>query len=201
MERSEEAPRSWRPEPESSSASGGHLTPSLQTDEGRLEALATPLTASDAFPARGSEERTQVVPSAADRRDWPPGTGERTVVRRRTGPRRVRRTIRNVDPVSVLKLSLFFYAIFLVLWLLFVAMLYAIVDAAGLFDAIESFGEGFALGWDVDITLFDVERWAFLIGLVLAVIGALVNALLSLLYNIGSDLVGGVEMTFVEREI
>jgi hypothetical protein len=46
-----------------------------------------------------------------------------------------------------------------------------------------------------------MERWAFIMGLTLAVVGSLINALLAFLYNIGSDLVGGVEITFVERDV
>jgi hypothetical protein len=33
------------------------------------------------------------------------------------------------------------------------------------------------------------------------VVGSIVNVFLAFLYNVGSDLVGGVEMTFVERDL
>jgi hypothetical protein len=107
-----------------------------------------------------------------------------------------------VDPLSVLKLSLFYYACFLVVWLGFVAVVFWVVQSMGLFDVIESVSKGFALEWGkIDISLWLVERWAFLIGLVLVVIGSVINAILAFLYNVGSDLVGGVEVTFVERDV
>jgi hypothetical protein len=114
----------------------------------------------------------------------------------------VKRTIRLVDPLSVLKLSLFFYAVFLGVWMLFVAILYWILQGAGLFDTIEKLGgpNGFALWDSFGVSLFFIERWAFLIGLSLVVLGALVNVFLSVLYNVAADTIGGVEMTFVDRE-
>jgi hypothetical protein len=112
----------------------------------------------------------------------------------------VRRTIRHVDPFSVLKLSGFFYAIFLLVWLAIVAILYSLVDSMGVFDAAEDLGRGLVLWEEVNITLGLVEKWALLIGLVVGVIGTLVNTLLAILYNVGADLLGGLELTFVERD-
>lgn len=100
----------------------------------------------------------------------------------------------------MLKLSLFFYACFLVLWLVFVAIAYFIVEAMGVFETIEEIGRNFVLWENVNISLFLVEKWAFLIGLTMAVIGALVNAFLAFLYNVGADFVGGLELTFSERD-
>ena len=103
--------------------------------------------------------------------------------------------------MSILKLSLFFYACFLVIWLIIVAIIYSILNSMGLFDTIEELADAFALNWDSNITLFMVERWAFLIGLTMVVIGAIVNVFIAFLYNVAADMVGGVEMTFAEREL
>lgn len=108
--------------------------------------------------------------------------------------------MRHVDPFSVLKLSGFFYAIFVLVWLLIVAVLYSLVESMGLFDAAEDLGKGLVLWEEVNITLGLVEKWALLIGIVVAVIGTLVNTLLAVLYNVGSDLLGGLELTFVEKD-
>ena len=120
--------------------------------------------------------------------------------RQRVPVRRVKRTLRHIDPLSVFKLSLFFYAIGVVVWLIFVAILYSVVNSTGIFDAIESFSRGLALGWRVEIDLWFVEKWALLIGVIMWLIGALTNLLISFLYNVGADTIGGVEMTFVERD-
>ena len=108
--------------------------------------------------------------------------------------------MRHIDPVSVFKLSLFFYAIGLVVWLIFVAVLYSAVNSTGIFDAIEAFSRGLALGWRVEIDLWFVEKWALLIGVILWLVGSLTNLVISFLYNVGADAIGGVEMTFVERD-
>lgn len=103
--------------------------------------------------------------------------------------------------MSILKLSLFLYTCFLILWLIIVAIIYSILNSMGLFDTVEELLDAFAVKWDSTITLFLVERWAFLIGLTLVVIGALVNVFIAFLYNVAADTVGGVEMTFAEREV
>jgi hypothetical protein len=178
--RGEDKDESWRVEPEPSSASGGHLPPDVRTE---------------VIP-RGTPELPE-EPS----RPQPQPAGPRRV-RRRVPVRRVRRTIRKIDPWSVLKLSLFFYACFLLVWLVVVAVAYSLLDGAGLFDRIEEIREGFALGeGQFEITLWTVQRWAFVIGLVVALAATLFNVVLTFLYNIASDLIGGLEITFAEREL
>jgi hypothetical protein len=118
--------------------------------------------------------------------------------------RRVKRTLHHVDPLSILKISMFFYACGLVVWLVFVALLYSLLDSMGLFREIENIlgPDGFvATQTQVEITLFTIERWAFLLGLTFLVIGSLANVFIAFLYNVAADKVGGVEMTFVERDL
>jgi hypothetical protein len=126
-----------------------------------------------------------------------PASGGRRPVRRRP-IRRVRRTIRHIDPVSVFKLSLFYYGCFLVVWLIFVAVLYSVASALGLFDLIEEVGSVFVVRWEIN--LFDVEKWALLVGLVGWIFMSILNLVLAFIYNIAADFVGGVEVTFVERD-
>lgn len=142
-----------------------------------------------------ASSRTEVVPRA--RPEAPTGRAKR-----RVGVRRMKRTLRHVDPISILKLSLFFYACFLVIWLIFVAILYSILDSMGLFNELETIlgPDGFVLT-DFEISLSTVERWAFLIGATFVVVGSIVNVFIAFLYNVAADLVGGVEMTFVERDL
>ena len=189
MSSREDRPGGFRPEAEPSGASGGHLTP----DTGSVyDPLTAPLPSEIEAERPGSAPRsTDVIPQSPRGR----------VVRRRGPVRRVRRTLRHIDPLSVLKLSFFYYGIGLIVWLVFVAIVFSILNSMGLFNSIEEVSEGFALGWQVNITLFFVEKWAFLIGLTLVVIGAIVNLLLAFLYNVGADLVGGIEMTFAERDV
>ena len=142
-----------------------------------------------------ASSQTEVVPRP--RPEAPTGRSKR-----RVAVRRQKRTLRHVDPISILKLSLFFYAVFLVIWLIFVAVVYSILDSMGLFNELETIlgPDGFVLT-DFELSLSVVERWAFLIGATFVVVGSIVNVFIAFLYNVASDLVGGVEMTFVERDL
>lgn len=185
-------------------------------DESTFEIPGAAEASRDLGPARpaGPPSRPETRTGSL-RHDVPPGAvrqGSPTVARppdvedarpaprRRPGLRRVKRTLRHVDPISIFKLSLFFSVCLLVVWLLFVAGVYWIADSRGFFDGIEDLSEGLALGWQQDITLFYVERWAFLIGFTVAVVSSLVTLFLAFLYNVAADFLGGAEMTFVERD-
>ena len=151
-----------------------------------------------------SRSRTDMFPPSEqalrDERAQRPPPSTRTR-RRRVPVRRVKRQLKHIDPLTVLKLSGFYWAVFLVVWLILVAILYSIIESAGFFDTLEDVNNGFALGWGkLDITLGMVEKWAFLIGITFALITTLVNVFLAFLYNVAADLIGGLELTFVERD-
>ncbi len=177
----------WRNESEVASASGGHLSPDTA---GSVLGRSSEPTSDPTVPMPSSAARESALTT--------PGTTQRPR-RRRVAIRRVKRTLRHVDPLSVLKISLLFYACLLVLWLAFVAILYVLAGAAGVFEVIESIGRGFALG-NVEISLLFLERWAFLLGLTFGIIASLANLFFAFLYNVVADFVGGIEMTFVERD-
>ena len=142
-------------------------------------------------------ERTDVVP----RRDWKAREERRPTrpARPRPGTRRVRRTIKHIDPISVLKISAFFYAIFFIVWLILAAILYWFLQSLGLVDAVAETSDVFA-SERIEITLGYVERWAFVTGLILVVVGCFVNTAVAFLYNVASDLFGGIQVTFAERD-
>ena len=170
-------------EPEVSAASGGHLAPDTSPNP-----IVDP-------------GRTEVVPVWSPTPDEPSRPSSQRRPRRRGALRRVKRTLRHVDPVSVFKLSLVYYGCFLVVWLIFVAILYAIVSSMGVFETVESLAKAFAVQWRGGITFLGVEKWALLFGILFWVGGSVLNLLLAFLYNVAADVVGGVEMTFVERDL
>lgn len=216
MSPKEKRPRSWPAEPEATSASGGHLSPGIDATGPLFDPLFDPLPPDPEPPARGpratqfdsgtATEAPIVRPESADV-GTPPAVERqrRRRTRRKTtrhAVRRVKRTVKRIDPFSVLKLSLFYYTCFLIVWAGMVAVIYWIIQSMGLFDAIESVSEGLVLDWgEIDISLWMVERWALLIGGGLVIVGSIINAFLAVLYNLASDLVGGLEMTFVERDL
>jgi Transmembrane domain of unknown function (DUF3566) len=198
----EEKPSSWRSDPDATPASGGHIAPDITATGSPYDPLDAPLPSElERMERQRAEraERTEVIPHAQ-----PVGAPPVAPVRRgRPVARRVKRTLRHVDPLSVLKISLFFYACALVVWMIFVAILFSIVNGMGLFDSIEEFGREMAIqGWkNLNIDLFYVEKWAFLVGFTFFVVGSILNTFLAFLYNVGADLIGGVDMTFVERDL
>jgi len=152
-------------------------------------------------PARGV--RTDVIPRGVPVVE-PDPEHERHRRRFRPATRRVKRVLKHIDPISVLKLSLIYYACFLVLWLLFVAVVYQILEGAGLFDTVAGMARGFAFMQEEEglpISLWLVEKWALLLGLALGVFASLVNLFLAFLYNLASDLVGGLKLSFIERDL
>ncbi|MDQ3955050.1 MAG: DUF3566 domain-containing protein [Actinomycetota bacterium] len=147
-------------------------------------------------PLSDSEEEMVFAPPPRRPR---PAPGPR---RRRAKPvRRVKRTLRHVDPFSVLKVSLLFYGVFLIIWLVVVAILYWIVDAAGLFDLIDNVRAAAAFEGKFEVTLTLVEKWAFFLGVIVAIVASLFNLFLAFLYNVVADIVGGIDVTFVERDL
>ena len=132
--------------------------------------------------------------------------------------RRVRRVIRRVDPWTVLRFSVFFYlSIFLVMLVAGFA-LWQVGSATGVRDNAEGFvGElvgagpvtdpagGAASNADSKDNNFRFEggrilQASALGGLVLVVLGTGANVLLVVLYNLISDVAGGVEITVLEED-
>ncbi|MGQ0520457.1 MAG: DUF3566 domain-containing protein [Actinomycetota bacterium] len=117
-----------------------------------------------------------------------------------TQGRRVRRVIRRVDPWSVLRFSLVFYACMLVVGMVAGFVLWAAASTTGLIDNIERFFEElFALeSFTVNGGL--IFRSTLIGGLVLVLLGTGANVLMAVLYNLTSDVVGGVEVTVLEEQ-
>jgi hypothetical protein len=124
--------------------------------------------------------------------------------------RRVRVQIRRVSPWSVLKFSLIFYFCLLLVGLAGFAILFSILDSIGVLDPIEGLAADLAFGTQVpgpepgarvefEIDFGYVMRTLFLIGLISTAFWAAFTVFLTFLYNLIADLVGGIEVTLIER--
>ncbi len=114
--------------------------------------------------------------------------------------RRVRRIIRHIEPWSVLKISLFFYACLWVILLVAGFMIWGVADSSGTIDRLESLIiELFSLD-EFTIDAGQVFRGYALAGLALAIAGTTFNVLMCLLFNLISDLTGGLRITMIEEE-
>jgi len=114
--------------------------------------------------------------------------------------RRVRRIIRHIEPWSVLKISLLFYACLWVIFLVAGFMMWGVAESSGTVGKVESLiQELFAL----DTFTFDaaqIFRGYALGGLALSIAGTTFNVLMCLLFNLISDLTGGLRITMIEEE-
>lgn len=114
--------------------------------------------------------------------------------------RRVRRTIKRVDPWSVLKFSLLFYGSLVLVVLFACAMLFMAASSAGIVVKAEDFIQG--VGWpEFRIRPTQVFRALILVGIANAVVWSAVNVFVAFLYNLVSDVVGGIEVTMTEQEL
>ena len=194
-ERASVSPPAGPPEPPARRPAGAATGVSDRTATERAEPAAGP----------PGPERTDVVPRpktpVLDGGNGAPSPTRRRARRNKPVPRRVKRTLRRLDLVSVLKISLFYSVTLFLLWLGFVAVVFSVLEAFGVFTEIERFLSHPAFyGYPIEVTLGAVERWAALVGAVFVLLGTIASLFLAWLYNVGSSLLGGLELTFIERD-
>jgi hypothetical protein len=136
---------------------------------------------------------------AADRA-LTPGHADRQRRSARLEARKVRRLIRHVDPWSALKASLLF---FLSLWLVVMiaaVIVWTVARGSGTVDKVQSFVES-NLGisdWKLDGNF--LFRQFGLVGLIITFALTLATTISAMVFNLISDIIGGVWITVVEEE-
>ncbi len=121
---------------------------------------------------------------------------------RRPAPRRVRVSIRRISPLSVLKVSLVLYFCLLLVMMVGLGILYGVLSTSGILDSLGELLTGVGFGDAQGNFEFDpgyLFRTMFLVGLISTALWAAFTVFLAFLYNIVADLLGGVEVTLVER--
>ncbi len=119
-----------------------------------------------------------------------------------------------MGPLSVLKFSLIFYfCVFLVIYLA-LAIIWAILSASGVIYSLEQLlgtifpsGKGLSPTQQVStgrpqpiaIDTGQVFTWLFFAGCVGVAVWSLINVFVAVMYNLISDIVGGVEVTLADR--
>ncbi len=119
---------------------------------------------------------------------------------RRPRVRRVTRVLRHIDPWSTFKVALLFSAVAYLMSLTAGALLWRVADSTGTLDNVERWFTQF--GWETfELKGGEIFHNAWIIGLfgAVALTGGLV--LLATLFNLVSDIVGGVRMTVLEEEV
>tara|TARA_B100002051_G_scaffold101586_1_gene97109 strand:+ start:907 stop:1548 length:642 start_codon:yes stop_codon:yes gene_type:complete len=114
--------------------------------------------------------------------------------------RRVRRIVRHIEVWSVLKISILFFACLWAVFLIAGFIIWGVAESSGTVGKLESLiTELFAL----DTFNFDgrqIFKGYALAGLILAIAGSTLNVLMVLLFNLISDLTGGLRVTMIEEE-
>jgi hypothetical protein len=119
--------------------------------------------------------------------------------RQRFEARRVRRIIRHVDPWSVLKLSLVFFVCVWIMFMVAVVIIWSIAQSSGTVEKVESFVSDLGVtGWKLNGTF--IFRQYGLFGLVMVFACTTATVVSTIIFNLISDLVGGVWISVIEEE-
>jgi hypothetical protein len=147
---------------------------------------------------------TAVTPGAVGSAQRTTVTVGNTVPVRKRG-RRARLTLKRIDPWSTLKFSIAYGLVGMVVLVVAVVLLYGVIDAMGVVGSLRKFLDdvsdsqsGSGLGdW---LSFGRVMLVAVVVGLVNVVLFAAFATLTAFIYNVCTDITGGVVVTLSERE-
>lgn len=116
--------------------------------------------------------------------------------------RRVRRIVRHIEPWSVLKISVIFYICLWMIFLLAGVLLWSFAESSGTLESVEELIESlFSLEEENEFFSGGTIFRNYAIGTaILSIAGVAFNVLLCVLYNLISDLTGGMRITVIEEE-
>lgn len=119
---------------------------------------------------------------------------------RASGARRAHLRVSRVNPWSVTKFGFVVALVCFIVLFVAVAVLYGILSLLGVFDAVNS-----AVSMIVDgnvewFTAPKVLGYSAFLGAINVILVTLLAAVGTFIYNLGADLVGGIEVTLTERE-
>jgi hypothetical protein len=152
-----------------------------------------PAPVAPAPPATSWSDHVTAVPAAAR------GGGLRAPGRK-PRVRRVTRVLRHIDPWSTFKVALLFSLVTYLVALTSGVLLWRVADSTGTLDNVERWFTQF--GWETfELKGGEIFHNAWIIGLfgAVAMTGGLV--LMATLFNLVSDIIGGVRLTVLEEEV
>lgn len=124
--------------------------------------------------------------------------------RRSRGPVRASMQIRRIDPWSMLKVSLLLSVALFFVWMITVAFLYLVLGGMGVWAKLNSnVGDllNNASGSSAElVSSGTIFGGAFLIGLVNIVLMTALATIGAFVYNLITDLIGGIEVTLADRD-
>jgi hypothetical protein len=194
--------------------------------DGAAQTAAVPAGVAGAVGSAATETAIPVVPPPPPAPEFPsptpsipplpqpplvrrPGWGlDRPAKRGERAPRgpkvvqgkRARRVLRRIDTWTVLKLSFLFYLCILLVVLIAGVVLWNVAAAAGAITSIEKFIKSL-----FDLNSFRLHSFVILEasaagGIILVILATGINVLAALIYNLISDVVGGVQVIVLEEQ-
>lgn len=146
-------------------------------------------------PATDTATHADAATAPTNRIDIGPG--------RARGPVRASMQIRRIDPWSTLKVSLLLNVALFFVWMIAVAFLYVVLGAMGVWsklnsnvgDLLTSSGGGGDL-----VSAWSIFGGAALVGLVNIVLLTAMSTIGAYIYNLSTDIVGGIEVTLADLD-
>jgi hypothetical protein len=135
-------------------------------------------------------------------RSAPPPAGRSKAPTRSKGSARARQArvvVRKLGPWSVLKISFLFYVCVLVVFLGAMVILYGALGAIGALDSLTRLIRDLFADQSFEIHGDWLLTRGLTVGFGLVVLWTLINVFVVFLYNLLSDIVGGIEVTLSER--
>jgi hypothetical protein len=167
------------------------------TPAGRAAAAAAGVQGATRRPPGLDDRRSR---AATDQASSPAG---RATQARSGAGRRARLVVSKVSPLSVVKVTFLYSLCLFVILLVAVAVLWSVLNAAGVFDSVKTTAEnltskpnGGVADW---LSMSRVMTIAALVGAANIILITLLSAIGAVLYNVCSDAVGGIEVTLSER--
>jgi len=142
--------------------------------------------------------------SAADLRSAAAPTSRIQVSSRPRGPVRASMQVRRIDPWSALKVSLLLNVALFFIWMIAVAFLYLVLGAMGVWSKLNSnvgdlLTNSSSGGGDL-VSATSIFGGAALVGLVNIVLLTAMATIGAYIYNLSTDIVGGVEVTLADLD-
>jgi len=114
--------------------------------------------------------------------------------------RRVTRVIRDIDPWSVFKVGLVFHFVAYLILLVALVLLWSVASATGTIDNIQQFMKSF--GWEsFEFKGGQLFVNVMILGLLGVVLATALWVLAATIFNLITDLVGGIRVTVLEEEV
>ena len=203
--RPESRPEGPRPEagrPDAGRPDGNRTEQAARPEGGKYNSELPDLSGPMPRPA---QQRKPAERPSVEQRPPQPNKGVQVATRQHKGPVRASMQIRRIDPWSTLKVSLLLSVALFFVWMIAVAFLYLVLGGMGVWTKLNSnvgdllTSASGASGGEL-VSSGTIFGGAALIGLVNIVLLTAAATIGAFIYNLTTDLVGGVEVTLADRD-